>query len=532
MNLQAVVFDLDGVITDTAELHYRAWQLLAGEEGVPFNRGINENLRGVPRRDSLLIILNGREETEGRIQEMMASKNDYYVSMLDMITPAHLLPGALELLDELDKAHIPYAIASASKNASTVCERLGISDRLVVLVDGHSVKRQKPHPDLFRRAAAELNCPPDLCLVVEDAAAGIAAAVAAGMPALALGPAERFEGLLGLNGRVALRDDLRNLTLAEIQQMITEDETWVVVQDEFGPATQGHMETVFTIGNGYFASRGSLEERYPGDHPLTLAHGIFDDTPIFFTELVNVPSWMDFELMVDEQPFRLDMGEVLHFRRHMNLRQGILRREVRWRSPDGVIVDLSFERFASYAQEHVACLRLLITAVNRQCSIALHTGIDGHVSNDNLLHWQFQGQGEDEERAVWLHCRTRHTCIELSAAAKVEATGETTVLAQQCPGQPRFSCSCQLEAAKTLQVDKLVSYAASRDPVLDEGLHVKDVVAHALQLVHAHSYDELRLAQQESWANLWDDCDVIIEGDDEAQLAVRFNLFQLLIAAA
>ncbi|MDX1521155.1 MAG: glycoside hydrolase family 65 protein, partial [Anaerolineae bacterium] len=93
------------------------------------------------------------------------------------------------------------------------------------------------------------------------------------------------------------------------------------------------METVFTIGNGVFATRGSLEEGYPGDHPLTLAHGIFDDVPVFFTELVNLPDWLDVALQVDGQLFRLDQGAVFHFRRSLNLYQGILRREVRWQSP-------------------------------------------------------------------------------------------------------------------------------------------------------------------------------------------------------
>ncbi len=527
MNLKAVVFDLDGVITDTAELHYRAWQRLADEEGLPFNRKINERLRGVSRRDSLLVILAGQDETEERIQEMMARKNGYYGVMLDKVTPDYLLPGALELMDDLDEARVPYAIASASKNARTVCELLGIADRLAALVDGYSVKRQKPNPDLFRYAAAKINCPPDQCLVVEDAAAGIAAAIAAGMPALAIGPADRFEGLIGRKDRIARRDDLRHLTLAELQQMGVEDETWVVAQEEFKAASQRHMETVFTIGNGYFASRGSLEEGYPGDHPLSLAHGIFDDVPVSFSELVNLPAWQELELRVDEQPFRLDKGHILHFRRYLNLYQGILRREVRWQSPNGMIVDLSFERFASYAEEHGAGLRVLVTAVNRPCTISLHTGINGHVANDDLLHWHLLDQGQVETGVVWLHSRTRQTSIELAAAAKVESSMETTAVGQQCPGQPSISVGCQLDEGQTLAIDKVVGFTASRDSIPDAA----DVVDRALQIVHAQSYDELRRAQQEKWAQLWQDCDVIIEGDDEAQLAVRFNLFQLLIAA-
>lgn len=525
---QAVIFDLDGVITDTAEYHYRAWKQLADEEGLPFSRADNEKLRGVSRQASLQLILGERKAAEGEMQAMMQRKNEYYRQMLTQVTADDLLPGVRALLDELDAAGIPYALASASKNAPDVVARLGIAGRLAVIADGSSVTQQKPAPDLFRYAAARLNVPPDNCLVVEDAAAGIAAALTAGMAALAIGPVERFAGLLAGHGRITHRTDLQNLTLAELQSMCAEDETWVVVQGEFSAANQHHMETVFTIGNGYFASRGSLEEGYPGDHPLTLAHGIFDDMPIAFTELVNLPDWLDLELRVDERPFRLDQGQILHFRRTVNLNQGILRREVRWQSPDGVVVDLSFERFASYVHENVAGLRLLVTAVNQPCRVTLHTGINGHVANEDLLHWRSLGQG-DGDGAIWWHGRTRHTGIELGVAAAVEVRGEeTSVTVQQCPGQPRFTISRQLDAAQTLQVDKLVSYAASRDAVPEAA----NVTGRARQNLQSLSYDELRQRQQAAWARLWADCDVIIKGDDEAQLAIRFNLFQLLIAAA
>lgn len=525
-HLRAVIFDLDGVLTDTAEFHYRAWKKLADEEGLPFTRADNEKLRGVSRQASLQLILGERQVDEAALQTMMQRKNEYYRQMLTQVTPDDLLPGVSALLAELDAAGMPYALASASRNAPDVVQRLGIAGRLAVIADGRSVTRTKPAPDLFRYAAARLNVPPDCCLVVEDAAAGIAAAIAAGMPALAIGPAERFAGLLDRNGRVTRRDDLQNLSLADLLPMSMENETWTLAQKTFSAATQRHMETVFTIGNGYFASRGSLEEGYHGDHPLTLAHGVFDDMPVSFTELVNLPNWLDLELLVNERPFRLDQGQILYFRRYLNLYQGILRREVRWQSPDGVILDLSFERFASYPAQHVAGLRVLVTAVNQPCHVTLHTGINGHVANEDLLHWRFLGQGQDDDGAIWLHGRTRRTGIELAAAASVTTGGETAVVCEQCPGQPRFTIRQQLETAQTMQVDKLVGYATSRDTA------AAPVVARAQQMSQAHAYDDLRQAQQEAWAQLWQDCDVVIEGDDEAQLAVRFNLFQLLIAAA
>ena len=185
------IFDLDGVLTDTAEFHYRAWQRLADEAGLPFNRAANENLRGVSRRESLMLILVGRIYPEERLQAMMARKNDYYLEAIKSITPADLLPGARELLQELRAAGLKAGVGSASKNAAEVIERLGIRDLLDAVADGYSVAAPKPAPDLFLFAASQLGLTPQASVVVEDAAAGIEAARAGGFRSVGLGPLER-----------------------------------------------------------------------------------------------------------------------------------------------------------------------------------------------------------------------------------------------------------------------------------------------------------------------------------------------------
>jgi beta-phosphoglucomutase len=212
--IRAFIFDLDGVITDTAEYHYRGWKRLADEEGIPFTREDNEHLRGVPRRESLMLILKGREYPEEKILEMMECKNNYYLAFINEITPRDLLPGARELLEEIRAAGMKNALGSASKNAPDVIRRLGIRDLFDAVSDGHSVERQKPAPDLFLHAANQLGLSSAECVVVEDAAAGIEAAVAGGFRSVGLGPRERvrkanvvFPSLEG----VRLSDLLRSL---------------------------------------------------------------------------------------------------------------------------------------------------------------------------------------------------------------------------------------------------------------------------------------------------------------------------------
>lgn len=191
MMIRAFIFDLDGVLTDTAEYHYRAWKRLADEEGLPFTRQDNEALRGISRRQSLLMILNGRQVPEDKLQEMMERKNRYYLEFIQKISPRDLLPGAKELLEEIRQAGLKSGVGSASKNARQVIERLGIQSLLDVVVDGFSVERQKPAPDLFLHAAQLLGLPPYQCVVVEDAAAGIEAALTGGFRTVGLGPPTR-----------------------------------------------------------------------------------------------------------------------------------------------------------------------------------------------------------------------------------------------------------------------------------------------------------------------------------------------------
>lgn len=525
--LRAVIFDLDGVITDSAEYHFRAWQQLAQEEGITFTRSDNEQLRGVARRESLLHILQlgNRTVDEATLQTMMARKNDAYIVMLQNVTASDMLPGVATLLDELDAANIPYALGSASRNARLVLEKLGIIGRFAFIADGNTPVRKKPAPDLFRYAATQLNVPAHNCLVVEDAAAGVRAAQAAGMATLAVGDADRFGSLLE-NGRTARHDNMSNVRLATLQQIATLDPLWHVTENSFEPAKQHHKETVFTLGNGYFSSRGTFEEGYPQESRITFAHGIWNDMPVSFTELVNLPNWMDLDITVDGMRFRLDEGTILDYQRHLDVRRGLLLRDVRWQAPSGVVLDMRFERFIAYTNEHVGAMRVLITAVNQPTTVQIASGINGHVANLDLLHLNLGQQGRVGNDLVWLQATTRHTRKDIAAAARVISSA-TSSHCEACPGHPRLLLDQQLAIGQTCQLDKLTAYTFDRDNTPNAA----DVVDRAQAVLINLDYDQLRHDHVNAWQALWQNADVIIEGDTEAQLSIRFNLFQLLVAA-
>lgn len=215
MPLHGFIFDLDGVLTDTAEYHYQGWKRLADELGISFDRKRNEALRGVSRRRSLELLLAGRVYPEAQMLEMMERKNRYYQELLKQVTPNDLLPGVRSLLEVLRAAGIKIAVGSASKNAREVVQRLQIESCLDGLADGYSVVRPKPAPDLFVYAAGLIHVCVSECVVFEDAEVGVEAAKTAGMYAVGLGPVERV-------GKADLvLSDLSGVTLNDILQRLS-----------------------------------------------------------------------------------------------------------------------------------------------------------------------------------------------------------------------------------------------------------------------------------------------------------------------
>lgn len=205
--IKAVVFDLDGVIVSTDLFHYKSWKSIADREGIPFDHEINNRLRGVSRKESLEIILElaTRSYSEAEKIALMNAKNAVYVQLLDDLSANDVLPGVIILLDWLDRHGIQKAIGSSSKNAKLILSQIGLSDRFPVVVDGHMIKHSKPHPEVFTLAAELLGVKAKETLVVEDAMAGIDAALAAGMTAAAIGDALRHSGA---HIRLSRADDL------------------------------------------------------------------------------------------------------------------------------------------------------------------------------------------------------------------------------------------------------------------------------------------------------------------------------------
>jgi beta-phosphoglucomutase len=194
MCLKAVIFDLDGVIVSTDEFHYQAWKKMADEEGIYFDRKINEDLRGVSRMESLRIVLKMAQKEYSNEEKVILAdrKNRYYVQLLQNLIPDDILPGVTNVLKELSARNIKTAIASSSKNSPYILERIGLSGAFDVIADGNDIRNSKPDPEVFLLAAKRLGIDPNDCVGVEDAEAGIDSIIAANMKAVGVGYASAY----------------------------------------------------------------------------------------------------------------------------------------------------------------------------------------------------------------------------------------------------------------------------------------------------------------------------------------------------
>ena len=187
--IKACIFDLDGVIVDTAVYHYKAWKRLANEFGFDISEEQNEQLKGVSRVRSLELILQwgGVTKTEAEQEELAAKKNEWYVEMISHMTPAEILPGAKEFLETCRAAGLKTALGSASKNSMTILDKINLAGLFDAVIDGNKVSKPKPDPEVFLKGAEALNIAPANCVVFEDAIAGIEAAKNGGMKAVGIG---------------------------------------------------------------------------------------------------------------------------------------------------------------------------------------------------------------------------------------------------------------------------------------------------------------------------------------------------------
>jgi beta-phosphoglucomutase len=190
--IKGFLFDLDGVIVETAVFHYQAWRKMANDLGFDISEEFNEGLKGISRMDSLDLILKhgGVELNEAKKIELATSKNEYYLTLVSQMTSDDILEGVTEFFEQIKQTDIKIALGSVSKNAKMILERVGLLQNFDAIIDGTKIAKGKPDPEVFLKGAAELGLLPSECIVFEDAVAGVEAGKNAGMKVVGIGQAE------------------------------------------------------------------------------------------------------------------------------------------------------------------------------------------------------------------------------------------------------------------------------------------------------------------------------------------------------
>jgi kojibiose phosphorylase len=304
-------------------------------------------------------------------------------------------------------------------------------------------------------------------------------------------------------------------------------DNWTISESQFTPIKLNAKETVFTIGNGYLGTRGTFEEGYPGEVASTLLHGVFDDVPIAFTELANTPNWLDLRVTIGGEMFCMDHGKLLFYQRHMDLHTGTLHRKVIWTTISGKKIQLEFERFASLADEHILGLRCQITSIDYSGPVEFRSSLPGHTDNAGWVHWNWKTQGQDNNQNAFLFLETRATKIKLCEAFHLGLINKSPLRQEYWDSHwsPEQILEVHLQPGETATAEKIITVFTSRDTA--------DPKSAALNLLnHARSfgYTALWETNRKAWECEWEMSDITIEGDDESDLALRYSLFQLLIA--
>lgn len=305
-------------------------------------------------------------------------------------------------------------------------------------------------------------------------------------------------------------------------------DNWHIIETKFEPEKQHTQETIFTIGNGYLGTRGAFEEGYPGELASTLVHGVFDHAPIVHSELANTPNWLGLHLFANGERFHIDPTNILSYQRVLDLSDGVLTRQVRWQLSIGQQLEVTFQRFASLADEHILCLRCKVNSIGFSGKLEFRAGLYGHVDNNGLVHWDWVGQGSAAPQRSYIELLTRGSKVILAEACHLGITGGSNPSYDYWDSlwSPELLGRVEIQPGEEVIADKITCIYTSRD-IQDP----KDASIQKLNQASSLGYSVLRAANHLAWEKEWEQCNITIEGDDDVDLALRFNIYQLLIAA-
>ncbi len=537
IRFDAAVFDLDGVLTETAEIHAAAWKQLfdevlarqaaaSGKVFQPFDADgdYRAYVDGRPRSDGVRTFLAARGITlpEGRagdppdaltVQALGARKDAYFLARLAQ-SGVKVFPDAQPLLVSLRAAGLKTALVSSSRNAKAVLEAGGLTALIDIVVDGVEAARLglkgKPAPDTFLRAIQQLGVAAARAVGFEDALVGVEAIRAAGYGLVVGVDRVGQSAELVAHGADIAVTDLRTLEVAapagETPPLAawppvapTEDADWLIVEEGFIPTREHEIESIFAIGNGHLGSRGSLAEGGPMSAPATFVAGIFDTGSGSVPTLAAAPDWSHLAPVIEGAPLSLQSGRLLEHRRTLDLRQGLIWRDWRHEDPAGRVTRFQECRLASGDDRRLLLQSMALTAATWAGEFRFDGALDGSAE-----------------------------VVTSAGGLAVVSTATLCAGAPDLHAQPARlgDLTMQAQPAQTFRFDRFTAVGASSRDQQPRTLAEAHVAA-----ARSHGMGDLIARHRAAWSARWEASDVRVDGDPEAQQALRFAAYHLISAA-
>ncbi|MFT4468743.1 HAD-IA family hydrolase [Arthrobacter sulfonylureivorans] len=569
----AVIFDLDGVVTDTASVHRAAWKRLfdrvLSDARVPASAHtapLNESdyftfLDGRPREQGILEFMRSRsiDLPPGEPSDppgawtavgLGKSKNALFLEELGR-HGVQTFPGTVDLITRLRASQVPTALVSSSRNTSAVLAAADLENMFTVVVDGTVASQLqlpgKPAPAAFLEAARRLKVRPARIAVVEDATAGVAAARRGGFGLVV--------GIDRSSQRTNLEEAGADIVLHDVGDLdigLVITHPWRLVYNGYDPWHEGHREALTTLGNGRMATRGaSPESRDDGVHyPGTYLAGLYNRVPQVVNgetteseHMVNLPNWLPLDLRFGAAGWWSDGGpKTLSERRELDMEGAVLSRLVQLDDGHGLQLEVSQRRIVSMAQPRLAVLETTLTARGWSGSVHLRTGIERDIINANVVEDPACGSrhltvhnAAVQDRVEIVDVETKQSQIRVAVAVRTSFAGPTAGTARSrpspTPAEAAAGGSCWLQVHEADVVDgvplvvcKTAAIVSSRDRGVSSA---KDGARAVLDRTPA-SFGALFVSHEATWRRLLDLFTFDLHADRETQLVLNLHVFHLL----
>jgi len=578
---RGAIFDLDGVITQTARIHFKAWkdtfdqylERKTKQESKTFKPFTYEEdylpyVDGKPRYQGVKSFLESRdislpfgEPQDSPDRESVCGignrKNEIFQNLVSE-GKVDIYQSTVSFIKDVKKRGLKVAVASSSMNCRFVLEKTGLLQLFDTVVDGIISKelglKGKPFPDIFLVAANNMGLHPNECLMVEDAISGVEAG-RNGNFALVVGIARNCapEELLSHGADIGVKD-MSELSWEQVRDWFDrgiKEDGWNLTYYGFEPSEEKLRESLTTVGNGYFGTRGCYEGAKADEYvhyPGTYIAGIYNELPsmvyrrkVFNNDLVNCPNWLLIELKIGEGDFINPLQkEILSYVHTLNMKEGVMKRSITFSDENGYKTIIQSERIASMQNPHLGAIKFKIIPINYSDKITISSTLDGTVINYGVPRYRELNSKHlypisvvKEQGGISLHVRTTTSRINICMHARnniysKDKPVETARKVIKDMGIISEELSFQAEEGKEYTLEKLVSIYTSKD----EGLTDDPEEAAKQTLQGVKSFDSLFQSHRKMWKKLWEAVDHIIEGDRFSQKVIRLHIYHLLVTAS